>query len=379
MTPQDIEIAVIGGGLGGAALGHFATAAGLEAHVFERTARFQPLGAGIHVTPNVGRLLKRGGVFDRLQARGLRCDAFLSRDGLSGAELCVHALADAGGDADRAEYLTIHRGDLHRALVEAIAPGHLHFGHELIGLEELPDGFRLSFRNGRQLRARRVIGADGIHSRVRRHLKPDDAPPAYSGQAAFRGIVDVADLGERPTHDLTKWWAPDRFVIAYYIDRARSRFYFVAGFPQGDWTSPESSVPAGRDELLSRFSDFHPEVRAILNAAPAELRKWALFERAPDTFWHRGRIALIGDACHPMRPHMAQGAAMAIEDAAVLTRCLLGCDDGDPAGAYGIYARTRRDRTARVQILSGRNTWLRGPEETDWLYSHDAWKTPLSA
>lgn len=132
-----------------------------------------------------------------------------------------------------------------------------------------------------------------------------------------------------------------------------------------------------QDTLLAAFAGFHPRVRAILAAAP-EVRKWALVERDPMPSWGNNNVVLLGDACHPMPPYMAQGAASAIEDAVVLARCLDQAAGGDISTALAVYAASRKERTARMQLTNRENTWLRQKTDTDWVYEYDAWRAPLA-
>jgi salicylate hydroxylase/6-hydroxynicotinate 3-monooxygenase len=155
--------------------------------------------------------------------------------------------------------------------------------------------------------------------------------------------------------------------------------YFVTSVPEPlDWLTRESwSATGDVTELRQAFEGFHPDVRAVLDACPA-CHKWAILEREPMPRWSQGRAVLLGDACHPMTPYMAQGAATAIEDAVVLARCL--DDDHDVERAFERYEQHRKPRTSRIQALSSANTWLRKQEaDTDWLYGYDAWNVELGA
>ena len=131
-------------------------------------------------------------------------------------------------------------------------------------------------------------------------------------------------------------------------------------------------------ELRAAFSDFHPDVRAVLAAAP-EVHKWGIFERDPLPTWRRGRVVLLGDACHPMTPYMASGAAMALEDAVVLARCFDGLADARIEHVLDAYEATRKPRTSQVQVGSSANTWMRNATNPDWLYGYDPWTAPLAA
>ncbi|WP_337186065.1 FAD-dependent monooxygenase, partial [Phenylobacterium sp.] len=228
-----------------------------------------------------------------------------------------------------------------------------------------------------------VIGADGVNSKVREILLGVE-PPIYTGFVAFRSIYPVSLLGDwRPASDAAKWWSDerhpaneDRHFIHYYLTRKRDEMYFVTGSPFPDWPGGVSSVPATKDEIKTCYEGFHPDVQRIIDAAPA-LSKWPLLERNPLPLWSRDNVVVLGDACHPMKPHMGQGAGMAIEDAAVLFRCIQQAD-GAFDRAFQMYRATRIERTSEVQRQSHENKWMR-TKATDptWVYSYDAMTTPL--
>jgi salicylate hydroxylase/6-hydroxynicotinate 3-monooxygenase len=176
----------------------------------------------------------------------------------------------------------------------------------------------------------------------------------------------------------TKWWGADRHIVIYFVTAARDEVYFTTSQPEkADWMTRESwSTKGDLAELREAFASFHPDVRAVLAAAP-EVHKWGIFERDPLPTWSRGRVALLGDACHPMTPYMASGAAMALEDAVVLARCL--GEISDVAEAFRAYEATRKPRASAVQTGSSNNTWMRNATDPDWLYGYDAWREPLVA
>jgi salicylate hydroxylase/6-hydroxynicotinate 3-monooxygenase len=178
----------------------------------------------------------------------------------------------------------------------------------------------------------------------------------------------------------TKWWGSDRHIVIYYTTKAKSEVYFVTSVPEpAEWLTRESwSAKGDVRELRRAYDGFHPEVLAVLDACP-DCHKWAILERDPLPRWSEGRVALLGDACHPMTPYMAQGAATAIEDAAVLARCLEEVRGDDVAGAFRRYEAHRKPRTSRIQAISSANTWMKGGnEDTSWLYGYDAWTVPLT-
>ena len=162
-------------------------------------------------------------------------------------------------------------------------------------------------------------------------------------------------------------------MVHYFTTPKKDEIYFIAVTPEPNFRVESWSMSGDKNILLAAFAGFHPTVRAILSAAP-EVRKWALVERDPMPSWWKNVVVLLGDACHPMTPYMAQGAASAIEDAVVLVRCLeqVGCDD-TPKALAG-YVASRKERTDRMQLTNRENTWLRERTDTDWVYEYDAWR-----
>ena len=373
------RIAVIGCGLGGAAVSAMLQRSGFHVTAYEQAPGFSRLGAGIHLTPNVVKALEWAGLREPLIALACKPAAFTSRDAFTGEVIAQLPLGQAVVEQFGAPYLTVHRGDFHALMVDALRPGTLQFSKRLQSLSEDGQGVRLVFDDGGEAFADLVIGADGLSSVVRNTVCAN-LPPHFSGQAAFRALVDLKQLAgnEAPPDDLTKWWSDDRFVIAYYMNEARDQYYFVAGFPQDAWPLEVPSVAADRDEMMAYFADFHSVPRRLL-AAAQDIRKWPLYERPVDPAWSRDRVVLLGDACHPMRPHMAQGAAMAIEDGAVLVRCLMAAGADNWPLAYGWYQDARKERVQKVQGISSENSWMRTTPDPAWLFSLDAWNFPLFA
>ena len=222
-----------------------------------------------------------------------------------------------------------------------------------------------------------MIGADGVHSRIRDYVAGSDQP-RFVGRLAYRTTFPASRLRG---HDIgaayTKWWGPDRHIVIYFVTANRDEIYFTTSLPEkADWITKESwSAKGDLGEMCEAFARFHPDVRAVLEAAP-EVHKWGIFERDPLPTWCKGRVALIGDACHPMTPYMAQGAAMALEDAVVLARCV--AEIADIEEAFRVYEATRKVRTSAVQQGSSANTFMRSETNPDWLYGYDAWTVPLA-
>jgi len=178
-----------------------------------------------------------------------------------------------------------------------------------------------------------------------------------------------------------KWWGEDRHIVIYYTTKDRSQLYFVTSVPEpADWMTKESwSAKGDVHELRQAYAGFHAEVRMVLDACP-DCHKWAILERDPLPTWSQGRVVLIGDACHPMTPYMAQGAATSIEDAAVLARCLKGVDVSGVEAAFKRFEAHRKPRTSKIQEISSANTWMSGGnDDPSWLYGYDAWNVSLDA
>ena len=222
-----------------------------------------------------------------------------------------------------------------------------------------------------------MVGADGIHSLVKDTLFGKEKP-IFTGRVAYRTTFPAALLEGYDIGDCTKWWGPDRHIVIYYVKPDRSEVYFVTSVPDPSFTVESWSSTGDVDELRAAFADFHPEVGHVLAACPA-VHKWALADRDPLPRWCDGNVTLLGDACHPMTPYMAQGAATAIEDAAVLSRCLDGVERAGVADAFRRFETARKPRTSRIQLVSRANTFMREPTDADWVYGYDAWTAPLAA
>jgi salicylate hydroxylase/6-hydroxynicotinate 3-monooxygenase len=165
--------------------------------------------------------------------------------------------------------------------------------------------------------------------------------------------------------------------VHYFTTAGEDEIYFIAVVPEPDFRVESWSTKGDKDALLAAFAGCHPQLRTILAAAP-ELRKWALVERDPMPSWGNNGIVLLGDACHPMAPYMAQGAASAIEDAVVLARCLAQVSRDKLHSALEAYTANRKERTTRMQLTNRENTWLRFKTDTDWVYDFDAWQAKLA-
>lgn len=367
------RIGVIGAGLGGLSVGGFLQRAGFDVKIYEQAPTFSRIGAGIILSANAMKAFRRLQVEDDLLRTGIKPRGYISRAWDTGETMYEIAFDAQNETRFGGPYLNVHRGDLHAILERVVTPGTIAFGHQLVGLEESGELIRLIFQNGVRADMEIVIGADGIHSTVRSFLL-DHEPPRFIGAAAYRAIFPTASLGGFQIADCTKWWGPNRHILPYFMTGKRDEVYVIGVVPMSSWESDEASIPASRESFLDAFEGFHPDLRRVLEAAE-DVSLWPIYDRERNDCWSGGRIVLLGDACHPMRPFMGAGGAMAVEDAAVLSRCLRKFDD--PAEAFRWYELNRIPRVAKVQLISIENSWMRGRTETDWFYCYDPCTVPL--
>ena len=376
MANRKPTFAIVGAGMGGLTAAAALRQAGYDVRVYEQASRFARIGAGIQMLPNSMKVLRGIG----LEAK-LRSFAFNPQNGLNrthtGEMLNVLPLPD---ERYGAPYLCMHRGDLHEALLSVVPAETIELGKKLTGLEQRDGHVTLAFADGTYAEADAVIGADGLHSVVREVMLGPQTP-SFSGRVAYRGVFPTSLIKrDDAITERTKWWGPDRHIVIYYTKADRSEVYFVTSVPEPvEWMTAESwSARGDVHELRAAFSEFHADVRDVLEACP-DCHKWAILDRDPLPSWGEGHVTLLGDACHPMTPYMAQGAATSMEDAAVLARCVMETG-GDIESAFKLYEAHRKPRTSRIQAISKANTWQRNTgDNPDWLYGYDAWTTPLEA
>jgi 6-hydroxynicotinate 3-monooxygenase len=372
MSTGNERIAIIGAGLGGAAAGALLQHAGFNVQIFEQAPSFSRLGAGIHMGPNVLKIFQRIGMDKKLVDISSTPAYWFSRDGLTGDYLSRIPLEGYG-----ATYCTVHRGDLSALQMDTMTPGTVQFNKRLTRLEDNGSDVYLEFQDGTSARATIVIGADGINSRVRETLLGAEKPH-YSGWVGHRAMISAEKLKkfDLTFEDCVKWWGPDRHMMVYYTTSRRDEYYYVTGVPHPAWEFDGAFVQSSREEMSEAFAGYHPVIQALIEATD-DVTKWPLFNRNPLPLWSQGRMVLLGDACHPMKPHMAQGAAMAIEDAAMLVRCLKEIGSQDYATAFRLYEASRRDRATQVQTVSNANTFLQTQEDPSWVYGYDVYAEPI--
>lgn len=357
------QLLIAGAGIGGLSAALAVARAGWQVRVFERAPVFAEVGAGVQLGPNVTHLLQQWGLGSALQAIAAAPQALRVRDARSGRELARMPLAQAVDRRYGAPYLTAHRADLHGLLLDAArANGDVALvADERVqsfedGAEAL-DAVRLRTTTDRQVEGDALIGADGIWSGIREQLLAD-GPAKPSGHLAYRAVVRQADLPARlRSHDVTAWLGPRLHAVSYPLRGGEllNLVFFIEGQIEGDTEGWDHAAVAA--DLLAGLGEVCAPLRDLASL-PAAWRLWVICDREPLTHaaqMVRGRVALLGDAAHPMRPYVAQGAGMAIEDAAVLARCLSWVPEIDVPEALSRYAHLRWARAARVQARSRRN------------------------
>ncbi len=386
---QGLDVLIAGGGIGGITLSLCLAQQGHRVSVFEQAVELAEIGAGIQLSPNCTRVLHSLGLEPALRACAFLPQGTQFRHWRSGDVITESTLGDEVVERYGMPYYHIHRGDLLQLLLGA-ARQHsnisLHTNTRVEGFQQDAQGVQLRLEHLRK-EGDLLVGADGIHSSIRAALWGKQAPQ-FTGNVAWRALVPAQRMPPgliRPMS--TVWWGPGKHFVHYYVRRGEL-INCVCVVEKSGWEVESWTERGDYSELKADFAGWHEDIQQLIDHADKEaLFKWALFDRAPMSRWGQGRVTLLGDACHPTLPFMAQGAAMAIEDAAVLTGCLANAQD-IPA-ALQRYEDLRRARTAGIQNgsrrnakvfhLSGVKAWLRnraaktaGNRTLDSLFRYNA-------
>ncbi len=365
-------IVVAGAGIGGLTAALALAAQGYRVVVLEKAERLDEIGAGIQLSPNASRILTKIGLHDAIAARAIAPDAVSLMSARAGGEVARLPLGDAAGFRAGAPYWVIHRADLQAVLRNAIdAHGdiELRLGHPFEDAAPHANGITVSARHDfdrENITALALIGADGVWSSVRHRAFPK-AQPTFSGLIAWRGTVDARQLPREMTPKRVQvWMGPDAHVVIYPISGGRR--INIAAIVRGEWNRPGWNAPGDASEIRALMGSGWPAAARMTVNAVDQFTRYALFTMPDGGVWTSGSIALLGDASHAMLPFAAQGAGMAIEDAAVLAKCVGAfAPETTPtsvAAGLAAYAGQRSSRVARIQRTarqSGQIYHLRGP------------------
>jgi salicylate hydroxylase/6-hydroxynicotinate 3-monooxygenase len=371
-----LQIAIVGAGIAGLAAAAALRRVGIQVQLYEQAQQFARVGAGIQITPNGMKLLYGLGIGDRLRRAGFAPEVTHHRAWDSAEVSYLHPMGAATEQRYGAPDLMMHRADLHAALASLLPQESIHFNKKLAGIDRAGSRLELRFFDNSRVQADAVIGADGIHSVVRDLLFGAEQLH-FTGQVAYRAVFPTRLLGDAEVDDRVKWWGPDRHLVSYMMDRRREEIYFMASTPEPDFVDESWSAPGDLKVLRAAYEGFHPRATVLLEACPA-VRKWALIERGPIKSWTADSVLLIGDACHPMLPYMAQGASSSMEDGVVLARCFEALGGGDMNAVFRMCEANRKQRTSEFQRGSQRNDWMKTTAGIDWVYEYDAWTVPLT-
>ncbi len=338
------RIVVVGGGIGGLFAANALVAHGLDVSVYEQAPALGEVGAGVYITPNSVRHLERVGLGPAVEKWGARVGPKSHYYRHDGAPIAPVQVTDAAGWNAA---FGMHRADLVDFLAAALPAGVVHCGHRAIGFEETGEAARVRFANGASVQANVVVAADGIHSELRPHVFPPSTP-VFHGTISYRGLVSRERLPEWPMDRWEMWAGPSKHFLVFPVRHGAMVNY--VGFVPADQEMRESWSAAGDPVVLRReFEGWDPRIGTVLEQVDKTFR-WALYDREPLPTWSKGRLTLLGDAAHPMLPHLGQGANQSIEDGMALATILSEVDNAAVPAALLAYERLRRERVAQVQL-----------------------------
>ena len=342
---KDIQIAIIGAGIGGMTAAVTLAQKGFKINVFEQAPELSEVGAGLTVTPNATKGLIYLGLGEAMNKIGMAHDLqgvrhYQTKEIIVPLKRGKHMLEKYG-----AYQFQVHRADIHDILIESLekhSPGCVSIDHQLVGIDQKSDRVKLIFNNQAEYECDFVIGADGTRSAVRTAILGNDEPE-FSGYVAWRGVVPTDGLDESDFDECGScaFISPGR-VFARYLIRDAKEYNYVAFLATDEWAEEGWSIPSKVETVLETFSDYNQQVKNIISATPPEgCYKWGIFTRQPIAKWSSERVTLLGDAAHPLEPFMGQGASMAIEDGVVLGRII--------EDASGFSEIIERYETARIE------------------------------
>jgi len=353
------RVAIIGGGIGGLFAANALLAHVLEVSVYEQASELGEVGAGVFLTPNSVRHLQRVGLGPEVEKWGALIDEgsqYLRHDG---SHIAPVQVSDASGW--KAVY-GMHRADYIDLLAGGLPDDAVHCGCKGVTFEQEGDVARVAFENGTTIEADVVIAADGIHSELRPYVYPP-SEPVFSGMVGYRGLVHRDKLGDWPMDAWQMWAGPSKHFLVFPVRHGEMVNY--VGFVPTDEEMKESwSAPGDPDVLRAEFEGWDPKIEFVLEQVDTTFR-WALYDREPLPSWSKGRLTLLGDAAHPMLPHLGQGANQAIEDGMALAVILSQVGSASVPNALLAYEKLRRERVAEIQ-RGARENGLRVDSMLSW-------------
>ncbi len=347
---KGIHVAIVGGGIGGLAAAVALRHRGISVAVYEQSGVLREVGAGIFVYPNSLRQLERMGLGDALARVGAKVGAGSEYYRMDGTVVGKILTTDSSGWSGM---YGMHRADILKVLADALPPSSIHTGHRCVDFSQDEHGARLVFENGHVANADVVIAADGINSVLQKHVVEPSAPE-YAGFRAYRGLISADKLPEwrREAHQV--WMGDGKHFMVFPV-RGGELVNYVGFVPTTSETAESWSAIGDRDELAASFTGWDPRVTGLLDKVETCFW-WGLYDRKPLGQWVNGRLALLGDAAHPMLPHLGQGANQAIEDGTALAVLLQTCAEGRSVeDALKRYEALRRPRTSMVQAEARKN------------------------
>jgi salicylate hydroxylase len=337
------NVVVVGGGIGGLFAANALIAHGLQVSVYEQAPSLGEIGAGVFLTPNSVRQLQRVGLGPAVEKRGARVgieSRYFRHDGTPIAP--VQVTDSSGWNAT----FGMHRADLVEMLAAALPPGIVNTGHRSSGFEQTGDMARVSFANGAIVEGDVIIAADGIHSELQRYVTPPSRP-VFHGSVAYRGVLAHQRIPHWPTDSWLMWLGKGKHFLTFPV-RAGELINYVGFVPADEEMKESWSAPGDPDVLRREFAGWDPRIGSLLSQVEATFR-WALYDREPLPTWTRRRLTLLGDAAHPMLPHLGQGANQSIEDGMALATILAYANRNTAPAALLAYEHLRRERVAQVQ------------------------------
>jgi salicylate hydroxylase len=340
---QRPQVIIVGGGIGGLFAAKALLTHGLEVALYEQAPELGEVGAGVYITPNSVRQLQRVGLGEQVEKYGARVGPASHYFRADGTPIAPVQVTDSSGWSAN---FGMHRADFVDFLAASLPQGVVHTGHRCVGFEQAGEKARVTFANGASAEADIVVGADGIHSELRPYVFPP-SQPVFSNTVAYRGTVPRERLPDFPNERWQMWLGKGKHFLVFPL-RAGKLLNYV-GFVPADKEMKESwSAPGDPDMLRAEFAGWASPIVQILSKVEKTFR-WALYDREPMPTWTKGRLTLLGDAAHPMLPHLGQGANQAIEDGMALATILSRVDNARAPEALAVYERLRRERVAQVQ------------------------------